>query len=70
MSHFSCVFSENVFLSSTNTLFESISDQENISKYLTQNSKLIFAIKRTKTDKHVAKTFKAFGNVIEICIKI
>ena len=41
-----------------------------MSKYLTQNSKAVFAKKRMKRDKHMAKTFKAFGNVIEICIKI
>ena len=41
-----------------------------MSKYLTQNSKAVFPIKRIKTHKSMAKTFKAFGNVIGIYIKI
>ena len=40
-----------------------------MSKYLTHNSKVIFAIKKMKTHKHVGKTFKAFGNIIEILYK-
>ena len=38
-----------------------MSDQKNVSKYLTQKSNVIFAIKGMKTQKHVAKLIKLLG---------